>query len=108
MLTGVIRDAVEGRNYSLNLGTGHDPYPYPRSFTWTKNGVQLRNNSKFALVYPSVLFFSVSRHDSGNYSLNASNYRFDSRDVEVGRAIGSARLNVLCECPEFPNKHLSN
>lgn len=93
----LMREVVEGRAFSLEISSGPEPYPYPRDFQWTKDGVPLRNSSRVTWNYPSVVFRNVSRTDSGRYALNAVNYRLDNPSEEIGRARGTFQLNVLCE-----------
>lgn len=98
MATGLIREVVEGRSFSLDLSVSHDPFPYPREFQWTRNdGTLLRNASGVVWGYPGVTLRNVSRTDGGLYSLSAVNYRLDNPSEEIGRASGSFQLNVLCE-----------
>ena len=98
---------MEGRDLSVDLSAGPNPFPYPRDFHWAReDGVPLRNTSRHAWGYPGAVLHKISRTESGMYSLTAVNYDIDDPSEEIGRATGSFQLIVLCECSKFPNEQL--
>ena len=50
----------------------------------------------FILKY-NINFGSLMRSDSGNYTVNATNYLLDNVTQPVGNDIGSFYLDVLCK-----------
>ena len=105
LASNLIREAVEGSEFSLDLSTGPSPFPYPKEFQWSRNGVPLRNSSGIMWGYPGVTLGNVSRSDAGLYSLSATNYWLDDPSREIGSAVGSFQLSVLCE--SYINSHVN-
>ena len=98
METGLTHRVVEGKqNFTINLSIGSEPFPYPRKFQWTRNGVLIQNSSAAILGYPGITLHNVSRADGGVYSLSAFNYRLDEPSIEIGRATGTFELDVQCK-----------
>lgn len=93
-------EVVEGTPFALDLSIGSEPFPYPREFRWTRNGVLIGNSSAAYLGYPGIVLHNVSRLDGGIYSLSAFNYRLDEPSIEIGRATGTFELDVLCKSHE--------
>ncbi len=71
-------------------------YPTPSSYELTKDGSPMAITSRITFGYPSVIFNSLLRSDSGLYSLTATNYRTDNA-LPIGTGQGSFTLDVLCE-----------
>ncbi len=92
--------AVEGDafpNGSLGIEQ-QQPFPFPSSFTWSRDGDPLLNiSANVSFGYPELSLNPVSRTDSGLYTLTASNYLLDNDSVLIGNGTGSFTLNVLCK-----------
>ena len=90
---------IEGTlNAKVDLSESPPAFPFPRIFQWQKNGAFVdANTSMVTFGYPSVVFENVSRSDSGNYSLMATNYLLDNPDEMLGNDSGSFFLDVLCK-----------
>ena len=90
--------AIEGANFSQNLENEmEEAFPYPRSFSWEKDGNTVENTTRQSFGYPDLRINPVSRDDSGVYTLTATNYRLDNESVEIGSDSGSFTLDVLCK-----------
>ena len=64
--------------------------PLLPSYQWTHNGVLINStNNPNVSVYPNIVFSSVVRTQSGNYSMIAS--------TEGGDSTGYFILDVQCE-----------
>ena len=88
---------LEGsRNFLINISQNPTTFPEETvSFTWTRDGQPLSTGlGGLSLTYSSVTFSSVTRQDSGNYSVFASNV-VEGR--EVGNDTGSFRFDVICK-----------
>lgn len=83
--------------HSVNLHNGHEAFPFPTTYQWMRNGERLSNSSTITLNYPVVTFHSVSRTQSGDYTLTAINHQIEDPSKEVGRGSGNFQLNVLCK-----------
>ncbi len=74
------------------------PFPFPGSFTWSRDGDPLVNiSANVSFGYPELSLNPVSRTDSGLYTLTASNYLLDNDSVLIGSGTGSFTLDVLCK-----------
>ena len=71
-------------------------FPEPSDFEWLIGGQSLRQNG-LTTTYSSVTFDSVMRSDSGNYTVNATNFLLDNANEPVGNDMGSFYLDVLCK-----------
>ena len=89
--------AVEGTTVLISIDTRFEAFPFPRDIQWTKDGMAVNNSSMITFGYPSIRFQRISREDSGNYTLRATNYRIDDPNVEVGTALGRIKLDILCK-----------
>ncbi len=92
----VIKVDERDGNIPVDIATPPLAYPTPTDFQWTKDGVTIPISSRATFSYPSVLFNSLERSDSGLYSLTATNHRTDN-GVAIGTGQGSFTLDVLCE-----------
>ena len=88
--------AIEETNVEISIDTRFETFPFP-DFQWTKDGVAVSNSSRIMFGYPSIHFEPISREDSGNYTLRATNYRIDNPNVEVGTGLGRIQLDILCK-----------
>ncbi len=91
-------DIIENGNTSISLATAGQSmaFPYPTTFTWTRDGIEVGNSSRVKLGFPGATFTNVSRSDLGRYVLMASNYRLDDPSQLIDTAVGSFELNVKC------------
>ena len=95
--------AVGDQNVTVDLSLTPAPYPKPSRLRVEKDGQKietLRQFGDFSLIDGSIFFFKeVCVEHAGTYQLTATNYRVDNTSEEVGRAIGSFTLDVICEYP---------
>ena len=77
----------------VNLSEDLAAFPQP-DFNWTKDGLPLTGPT---LTYSSVTFITVTRTDTGNYTVSARNFVLGSSTEQVGNDIGSFYLDVLCK-----------
>ena len=70
-------------------------FPEPTNFMWLKDRQPLRNG--LTKTYSNVTFNSVSRTDSGMYTVSAANTLLSDTSQEIGNDSGSFHLNVLCK-----------
>lgn len=97
-LTSTHVAVVEGEAVSVDLSAGHiQAFPFPREFEWRRNGVTLINSSRMEFGYPQLNITSVTREDSGLYTLTATNTRLSDPQEVVGTDNGSIQLQVYCE-----------
>ena len=85
--------AVEGSPFSYTDIVQAPGFPHLPSYQWTHNGVAINTTTSTnpnVSVYPNIVFSSVVRTQSGNYSMTAS--------TEGGDSIGYFILDVHCEC----------
>ena len=88
-------------NIPIDLSQLQEPaaFPEPTLYNWTRNGVQLSSPpSMHVLTYSTITFNAVSRNDSGNYAVSATNFVLESNSVQVGSDTGSFSLDVICKC----------
>ena len=71
-------------------------FPEPSNFEWLIGGQPLRQNG-ITTTYSSVTFDSIVRTDSGNYTVNATNFLLDNANEPAGNDMGSFCLDVLCK-----------
>ena len=92
---------VGDQNVKVDLGLTPLPFPKPSRIRVEKDGQRIGNLgefSNFSLVDGSIFFFKEMTADhAGTYQLTATNYHLDNTSEEVGTAIGSFTLNVLCK-----------
>lgn len=90
---------IEGTtNVSIDISDSYPAFPFPMIFQWQRNGINIASNtSTVTYGYPVVNFANVSRSDTGNYSLTATNFLLDGSDEQLGNDSGSFNLNVLCK-----------
>ena len=85
-------------NIPVDLGLEPVAFPTPGVFQWSKDGMNVNSNSEINYTYPTAIFQRlISRSDSGDYSLTATNHRLDNAAVEVGTGRGNLMLDVLCK-----------
>ena len=72
-------------------------FPEPSGFQWLVSGQPLIRRNGITITYSSVTFDSVVRTDSGNYTVNATNFLLDNANEPVGNDMGSFYLDVLCK-----------
>ena len=83
--------AVEGSPFSYMDIVQAPGVPLLPSYQWTHNGVLINSTINLNVsVYPYIVFSSVVRTQSGNYSMIAS--------TEGGDSTGYFILDVHCEC----------
>ena len=82
--------AVEGSPFSYTDIVQAPGFPLLPSYQWTHNGVLITSTNPNVSVYPNIVFSSVVRTQSGNYSMTAS--------TEGGDSIGYFILDVHCKC----------
>ena len=85
-------------NIPVDLSLEPVAFPTPGVFQWSKDGMSVNLNSEINYTYPTAIFQRlISRSDSGDYSLTATNHRLDNTTVEVGTGRGNFILDVLCK-----------
>ena len=86
----VPQSVVENSAFSFNIES-ESGYPLLPQFNWYYNNVVISpiSNNPNISVYPYISFLSVSRSQSGNYSMIASN--------EGGDSTGYFILDVQCK-----------
>jgi hypothetical protein len=105
-----LRDAVvytiEENSLNVPVDLSGDPpaFPIPTNFRWTRNGSELNYAS---LTYSTITFPSVSRSDSGNYAVSATNFVLNNDTVPVGSDMGSFSLDVICKIIVYYSYFLS-
>ena len=96
-----VTHAVGDQNVTVDLGLTPLPFPKPSRIRVEKDGQRIGNSGEFgdfSLVDGSVFFFKeISADHAGTYQLTATNYHLNNTSKEVGTAIGSFTLDVLCE-----------
>ena len=86
---------VEENSGRIPVDLNEDSAAFPQSdFTWTKDGLPLTGPT---LTYSSVTFTTVTRADTGNYTVSATNFVLGSSTEQVGSDTGSFYLDVLCK-----------
>jgi hypothetical protein len=85
-----------GLNVPVDLLQEPTAFPEPSDFEWLIDGQPLRR-SGITTSYSRVTFASVMRSDTGNYTVNATNYLLDNVTEPVGNDRGSFYLNVVCK-----------
>ena len=71
-------------------------FPEP-SFEWLIGGQPLIRRNGIITSYSSIIFGSLMRSDSGNYTVNTMNYLLNNVTQPVGNDTGSFYLDVLCK-----------
>jgi hypothetical protein len=84
-------------NVPIDLLQEPAAFPEPSDFEWLIGGQPLRQNGRITTTYSSVIFASVMRTDTGNYTVNATNFLLDDVTQPVGNDVGSFYLDVLCK-----------
>jgi hypothetical protein len=84
-------------NIPIDLHQEPVAFPEPSEFEWLIGGRSLRQNGRITTTYSSVTFASVMRTDTGNYTVNATNFLLDDVTEPVGNDVGSFYLDVLCK-----------
>ena len=80
-----VMDGSSPRIY-LNI----DAAPRISDYTWEKDGERITSNGRVSLTVNSILFNPVSRSDSGEYTVIATDNR--------GTGSATITLDVYCEC----------
>lgn len=92
---------IEENSQNVRVDLSQEPVAFPEpstpdSYTWTKGGQPL--TSPGMLTYSSVTFDTITRADSGRYSVTATNYVSGLATGQIiGSDTGSFRLNVICK-----------
>ena len=81
---------LEGSQSSISLILDARPLPGPSEFIWLFNGQPLPGGSNLALTVDSITWDSVSRNDSGMYTVEASN--------RAGVGNTTFQVDTICEC----------
>ena len=84
---------VENSPFSFTSTVQTPGYPDPPLYQWLHDGVLINTDTSTnpnVSVYPNIVFSSVVRTQSGNYSMTAS--------TEGGVSTGYFILDVHCEC----------
>ena len=85
-------------NVPIDLSQEPAAFPEPTLYNWTRNDVQLSSPpSMHMFTYSTIIFNAVSRNDSGNYAVSATNFVLRSNSVMVGNDTGSFSLDVICK-----------
>ena len=85
-------------NVLIDLNQEPAAFPEPSDFEWLIGGQSLIRRNGIVTSYSSIILFgSLMRSDSGNYTVNATNYLLDNVTQPVGNDIGSFYLDVLCK-----------
>ena len=93
LVDGVTEQVDENSPYTFSIETTTGFPPVPSQYQWYYNNVAISQDSTSPIVsvYPDISFTSVSRNDSGTYSITVTNH------VDAGSINGSIILDVLCE-----------
>ena len=94
LVDGVTEQVDENSPYIFSIETTTGFPPVPSQYQWYyNNNVAISQDSTSPIVslYPNISFTSVSRNDSGTYSITVTNH------VDAGSINGSFILDVLCE-----------
>ena len=91
LVDGVTEQVDENSSYTFSIETTTGFPPVPSQYQWYYNNVAISQDSTSPIVsvYPDISFTSVSRNDSGTYSITVTN--------DAGSINGSFILDVLCE-----------
>ena len=84
-------------NVLIDLHQEPAAFPEPSDFEWLIGGQPLVRRNGIITSYSSIIFGSLMRSDSGNYTVNATNYLLDNVTQPVGSDTGSFYLDVLCK-----------
>jgi hypothetical protein len=83
------------RNIPVDLREQPSGFPEPTVFSWMRGGEPFTTRPR---TYSSITFDTVTRDDTGTYTVTATNFAFGAPPaVEVGSDTGSFSLNVLCK-----------
>ena len=87
---------IEENSLNIPVDLSGDPpaFPIPTDFSWTKDGSPLNDAS---LTHSTITFSTISRSDSGNYAVSATNFILNNDKVPVGSDMGSFSLDVICK-----------
>ena len=92
---------IEENSENVRIEIGLDPEPFPLdtlSFSWTRNGQQLTDESGgLALTFSSVTFAMIERSDSGEYFMSASNHAIGNPSQQIGSDTGGFSVDVICK-----------
>ena len=96
-----VTHTVGDQNVKVDVGLTPSPFPMPSRIRVEKDGQRIGNlgeSGNFSLVDGSIFFFKEMTADhAGTYQLTATNYYLNNTSKEVGTAIGSFTLDVLCK-----------
>ena len=81
-------------NVPVDLSGAPSAFPVPTYFRWTKDGNELNDVS---LTYSTITFPSISRSDTGNYAVSATNFVLNNDSLPVGSDMGTFSLDVICK-----------
>ena len=86
-------------NIPIDLRQEPAAFPEPSDFEWLIGDqlAPLIRRNGIITSYSSVIFDSLMRSDSGNYTVNATNYLLDNVTQPVGSDTGNFYLDVLCK-----------
>ena len=83
-------------NVPIDLLRESAAFPEPSNFEWLKGGQPLGQN-RITTSYSSIIFASVMRSDTGNYTVTATNFLLDKATQPIGSDMGSFSLDVICK-----------
>ena len=87
-----------GENLMVNLELDNPAHPFPTTFQWFKNGVEMSSNdSRVMFGYPSLIINNAMPSDTGVYSLTATNHLLDNSSEILGTDTGEFTLDILCK-----------
>lgn len=91
----VVRVLDGRRNIPIDLTLDPPAFPEPTIFSWTKDGESLTIGP--ILTYSTATFNTIERQDTGDYTVNATNFILDNPTQRIGSDTGSFTLDVICK-----------
>lgn len=89
---------IQEGDLDVPIDLRQEPAAFPEpNFEWLIGGQPLIRQNGISTTYSSITFDSIVRTDSGNYTVNATNFLLDNSNEPVGNDVGSFYLDVLCE-----------
>ena len=84
-------------NITVNLSQDPAAFPEPTVFSWNKDRQPLRTD--LLPTYSNVIFDTVRRADTGNYTVTATNFVLPGSPEgnQVGNNTGGFHLDVICK-----------
>ena len=92
----MVKILENSQNVTIDLRQEPDAFPEPTLFSWNKDGQPLAD---LLLTYSNVTFDTVTRTDTGNYTITATNFVLPGSPGanQVGNDTGSFYLDVICK-----------